>query len=296
VSPVVNRNQGVVPLGKGRKDMTTAQQDERFRRLAEKQRAVDTKLSRWFGIPALATQLATAQLATATEEWGEIEVGILEFSESRPASLRRMLQSHGRRLYRAVGGDNDPDFIAATLVSEGSSVRLPSLRFASASAASLTGYGPGERPVREGLVRFTHGGVTVDTVGFPTDERWGLYCLSSEKDPAESEYREVFAIRWGALPGATADPFDLVETGHLAAARQRAEEGGWAGPKLDSLRIMAAVRMEILIEQAAADIRASGWLTAEQQYLLDQFVESWGQMVAGTVQAIGKRIRANKNP
>lgn len=185
--PSVNRNKASSRSAREGKKLTTPQQNERFRRLADKQRAVDAKLARWFGIPALATE----------EVWGDLETIILSFSESRPASLRRLLRSHGPRLRRAVGGAEETDFIAATVIGEDDPIRLPSHRFVSETDAFLSGFGPGVAPVRDGLVRFAHGTVTVNMVGFSRDENWGLYCLSSEKDPAEAEHLEVFALRWG---------------------------------------------------------------------------------------------------
>lgn len=244
-------------------------------------------------IETLNREAELLKLGTQDSTWGEIGKKIWVLSEMRPESLRRLLESYEPRLYRSVAGATETDFIAVTLVGGESPVHLSSYRFSEEMDAFLSGYGPGEALVREGVVRFAHGVVTINTAGFPADESWGLYCLSSEKDPAEAEYNEIFALRRGEFP-ATADPFDLIEAGHLAAAKQKALAVGLSGFKLDGVHIMAAVRMEVLLKEAAAAIKAKGWLAVHQQYLLEQFEELGNRMVAGSVQTIGSRFLSSK--
>ncbi len=112
------------------------------------------------------------------------------------------------------------------------------------------------------------------------------------KTRQEAEYNEIFALCWGEYPSIV-DPFDLIEAGHLAAAKQKALAVGWTGSRLDGVRILTAVRMEVLIKEAAAAIKAKGWLAEIRRYLLEQFEESGNRMVASMVQAIGSRFLTN---
>jgi len=275
---------------------------ERAARLDAKRQRVDAKLARWFGIPALADiphQGFGGQ--SPSPEVSRIAAAILTgYGDIRPASLVQLVRKYDdeSRLIRAVAGGGkkaESDFVAASVLGGNDAIRLSSAQFGAGKTAFLSGFGPGEAPVRDGLVRFAHGSVTVNVVSFPPDESWGLYCLSSEENPAGAERKEVFALRWGGLPEFGADPYDFVEAGHLAAAKEKAEANGWAGAKMDGLRIVAAVRMELLIDEAVADIKAKGWLAADQQYLVEKLEGSGKRIVAGTVQAIGSRLRGSKD-
>src|SRR5262249_26741214 len=194
--------------------------------------------------------------------------------------------------YRAAAGGEESDQVVATAVGGTKEVVWRSARFGgSLEEVTLLGFGRGAELARSETVRFADGNVAVNARNYPADQMWSLYCLSSSPEPSQALELEVFALRSETPPPGDPDPYDFIQRGLVATGRQLALELEWGGLQLDGVRLVAAVRMEVLLDEALNQLRNDQSLIRDHGYLIVELERAGRDLITGTVQAIGNRFR-----